>query len=83
MENNFTQSPQMDPTALKKNAKQTWATLSENNIEVTLTTSAIGLLLFALGIGISICVSRCLTKLELKSALRKQRNMYFPERNEK
>ena len=66
----------------KKKAKQTRQTLCDDNIEVTLTTSAVGLLLFALGIGISMGISRCITKMELKSALRKQRRLLFCEKND-
>ncbi len=79
MENNTKTSPKTDAAALKKKAKKTWESLSENNIEVTLTTSAIGLLLFALGIGVSLGISRCITKIELKSALRKQKKCLCPE----
>ena len=82
MENNFKKGLKTDPAALKKKAKKTWETLNENNIEVTLTTSAVGLLLFALGIGVSLGISRCITKMELKSALRKQKKMYCPEQKE-
>ena len=68
---------------LKKKAKQTWESLNTNNIEVTLTTSAMGLLLFALGIGVSLGISRCITKMEVKSALRKQKKVFFPDQNDK
>ena len=74
---------QKEDVVLKKKAKQTWATLNENNIEVTLTTSAMGLLLFALGIGVSLGISRCITKMEIKSALRKQKKIFCPDQNEK
>ena len=80
MENKFSK---IQSAALKKKAKQTWETLNENNIEVTLTTSAMGLLLFALGVGVSLGISRCITKMEVKSALRKQKKILFPDQNEK
>ena len=83
MENNFKKFSKSDSAALKKKAKQTWETLNENNIEVTLTTSAMGLLLFALGVGVSLGISRCITKMEVKSALRKQKKILFPDQNEK
>ena len=70
-----------ESSAFMKKAKQTWETLCDDNIELTLTTSAVGLLLFALGIGISMGVSRCITKMELRSALRKQRQLFFCEKN--
>ena len=79
MENNFKKFSKTDSAALKQKAKDTWETLNENNIEVTLTTSAMGLLLFALGIGVSLGISRCLTKMEVKSALRKQKKIFFPD----
>ena len=82
MANKIGQSPKIDPAALKKKAKKTWETLNQNNIEVTLTTSAMGLLFFALGIGVSLGISRCITKFELKSALRKQKKLLCPEQNE-
>lgn len=83
MENKFSKFPKTDSAALKKKAKQTWETLNENNIEVTLTTSAMGLLLFALGIGVSLGISRCITKMEVRSALRKQKKIFCNEQNEK
>jgi hypothetical protein len=82
MENNFKKFSKNESSALKKKAKQTWETLNENNIEVTLTTSAMGLLLFALGIGVSLGISRCITKMEIKSALRKQKKIFCPDQNE-
>ena len=83
MENNFSKFSKTNAAALKKKAKQTWETLNENNIEVTLTTSAMGLLLFALGIGISLGISRCITKMEVRSALRKQKKIFCSDQNEK
>lgn len=83
MENNFKKFSQNDSAMLKKKAKQTWESLNTNNIEVTLTTSAMGLLLFALGIGVSLGISRCITKMEVKSALRKQKKVFFPDQNDK
>ncbi len=82
MENNFKKFSKNESSALKKKAKQTWETLNENNIEVTLTTSAMGLLLFALGIGVSLGISRCITKMEIKSALRKQKKIFCSDQNE-
>lgn len=79
MENKFKKCPKTD---IQKKVKQTWETLNNNNIEVTLTTSAIGLLLFALGIGVSLGISRCITKMELKSALRKQKKALCPNQSE-
>ena len=83
MEHNFKKFSKSDSAVLKKKAKDTWETLNENNIEVTLTTSAMGLLLFALGVGVSLGISRCITKMEVKSALRKQKKILFPDQNEK
>ena len=83
MENKSKKFPAANPAALKKKAKQTWETLNENNIEVTLTTSAMGLLLFALGIGVSLGISRCITKMEVRSALRKQKKIFCSDQNEK
>lgn len=83
MENNFSKFSKTNAAALKKKAKQTWETLNENNIEVTLTTSAMGLLLFALGIGVSLGISRCITKMEVRSALRKQKKSFCSDQNEK
>lgn len=83
MENNFKKFAKTDSSELKKKAKQTWDSLNENNIEVTLTTSAVGLMLFALGVGVSLGISRCITKMEIKSALRKQKKIFCPDQNEK
>lgn len=72
-------SPKIDGASIQEKAKKTWDTLVTENVEITLTTSALGLLLFALGIGITFCISRCITKAELKSALRKQKKMLLPD----
>jgi len=69
-------------SAIKEKAKQAWETITADNIEVTLTTSALGLMLFALGIGVSLGISRCITKVELNAALRKQRKMLLAEMSE-
>ena len=82
MENICKKFPKFDTAAIKNKAKETWNTLNSNNIEVTLTTSAMGLLFFALGIGASLCLSRCITKAELKAALRKQKKALMQEKTE-
>ncbi|MBQ3489088.1 MAG: hypothetical protein IJA86_00675 [Clostridia bacterium] len=82
MENNCKKFPKFDGTAIKNKAKEIWATLNSDNIEVTLTTSAMGLLFFALGLGVSLGLSRCITKAELKSALRKQKKALLQEKTE-
>ena len=79
MENKFKKSPKCKESSFKKKLQKTWASLTEDNIEVTLTTSAIGLMLFALGIGVSMGNSRCITKIEMQSALRKQKKMLAAE----
>ena len=82
MENNCKKFPKFDSAAIKNKVKETWNTLNANNIEVTLTTSAMGLLFFALGIGASLGLSRCITKAELKTALRKQKKALLQEKTE-
>ena len=77
MANKCKQSPKINCAAFKKKAQEVWESLNKDNIEVTMTTSAIGLLLFALGVGISFGISRCITKMELKSALRKQKQLFL------
>ena len=72
-------SKKLKDSSFRKKLKQTWSALTEDNIEVTLTTSAMGLMLFAVGIGVSLGISRCITKIELKSALRKQKKMLCTE----
>lgn len=79
MENKFKKSPKCKESSFKKKLQKTWASLTEDNIEVTLTTSAIGLMLFAVGIGVSMGISRCITKIEMQSALRKQKKMLTAE----
>ena len=74
--------PKFDSTAIKNKAKETWNTLNEDNIEVTLTTSAMGLLFFAIGIGVSLGLSRCITKAELTNALRQQKKALLQEKTE-
>ena len=74
-------SKKFKQSSFSKKLKQTWASFTEDNIEVTLTTSAMGLMLFAVGIGVSLGISRCITKIELKSALRRQKKMFLAETN--
>lgn len=82
MENNIKKFPKIDTAAIKNKVKETWDTLNTNNIEVTLSTSAMGLLFFALGIGVSLGLSRCITKAELNNALRKQKKTLLQEKTE-
>ena len=74
--------PKFDGSAIKNKAKEIWNTLNSDNIEVTLTTSPMGLLFFALGIGASLGLSRCFTKAEVKNALRKQKKALLQEKTE-
>ena len=82
MDNNCKKFPKFDCTAIKAKVKEIWDTLNSDNIEVSLTTSAMGLLCFAIGIGVSLGLSRCITKAELKSALRKQKKVLLQEKTE-
>ena len=82
MDNNCKKFPKFDGSAIKNKAKEIWETLNSDNIEVTLSTSAMGLLFFAIGIGISLGLSRCMTKAELKAALRKQKKALLQEKTE-
>ena len=82
MDNNCKKFPKFDGTAIKNKVKEIWETLNSDNIEVTLSTSAMGLLFFALGLGFSFGLSRCMTKAEMKAALRKQRKALLQEKPE-
>lgn len=82
MDNNCKKFPKFDCAAIKNKAKEVWETLNADNIEVSLTTSAMGLLFFAIGIGVSLGLSRAFTKAELKSALRKQKKALLQEKTE-
>ncbi len=82
MDNNCKKFPKFDCTVIKNKAKEVWDTLNADNIEVSLTTSAMGLLFFALGIGFSLGLSRFVTKAELKNALRKQKKALLQEKTE-
>lgn len=79
MENKSKKSNKITESSFSEKLKKTWSAFTEDNIEVTLTTSAMGLMLFAVGIGVSLGISRCITKIELKSALRKQKKMLCSE----
>lgn len=83
MDNNCKKFPKFDGAAIKNKVKEIWDTLNSDNIEITLNTSAMGLLCFALGIGLSLGLSRCMTKAELKAALRKQKKALMQEKAEK
>lgn len=79
MELNKIKIPALDPECLKKKAAKLWADLNEDNIEIKVTTSAMGLLLLALGIGAAVSISRCMTKMETNKALRNQKKQLIRE----
>ncbi len=62
-----------DAKCMESKAKQVWKKLNEDNIEIKITTSAMGLMLFAAGIGAAVCISKCISQMETKKALRKQK----------
>ena len=82
MDNNCKKFPKFDLDVIKNKAKEIWDTLNTDNIEVSLTTSAMGLLFFALGIGVSLGLSRFVTKAEVNAALRKQKKAFMQEKTE-
>ena len=57
----------------KEKAKEIWDALNEENIEINIKTSALGIVIFAVGVGIVIGISEYVSKAELKKALRKQK----------
>lgn len=65
--------PKIDTSCLQNKAKQIWNKLNEDNIEINVKTSAVGIMLFAVGVGVAVGISECLAQAEIKKALRKQK----------
>ncbi len=59
---------------VQSKAKDTWRTLTETklNLDLKLTVTPIEIIAVAAGIGVTVCVVRCVHKMEMKRALRKQ-----------
>ncbi len=64
---------QLAKDKVKEKAKDIWNALNEENIEINIKTSAIGIMIFAVGIGVIVGISECVSQAELKKALRKQK----------
>ena len=65
--------PKIDTSCIQNKAKQIWNKLNEDNIEINVKTSAVGIMLFAVGVGVAVGISECLAQAEIKKALRKQK----------
>lgn len=67
-------TPVIDKKMLESKAKDAWKVLTENEVEMNmkLTITPLGLIAFAAGVGATVCAIRCLHKMEVKRALRKQ-----------
>lgn len=65
--------PKLNTSCIQSKAKQIWDKLNEDNIEINVKTSAMGVLLLAVGIGVAVGISECLAQNEIKKALRKQK----------
>lgn len=67
-------TPAIDKKMLQNKAKDAWKALTETEMEMKmkLTITPLGLIAFAAGVGATVCAVRCLHKMEVKRALRKQ-----------
>lgn len=58
---------------VKEKAREIWDALNEDNIEINIKTSALGIVVFAVGVGVIVGISEYVSQAELKKALRKQK----------
>lgn len=67
-------TPAIDKQMITDKAKDAWKALTENEMEMNmkLTITPLGLIAFAAGVGATVCAIRCVHKMEVKRALRKQ-----------
>lgn len=74
--------PKIDTACIQSKAKQIWDKLNEDNIEINVKTSAMGIMLLAVGIGVAVGISECLAQREIKKALRKQKKELDQEKED-
>ncbi len=74
-------TPMIDKNAITSKAKDAWKALTETEMEMKmkLTITPLGLIAFAAGVGATVCAVRCVHKLEMKRALRKQAKSFKAE----
>ncbi len=61
---------------LKAKAKGVWKSLTEDEIEIKLTVTPLGIIAAAAGVGATICAIRALHKMDVKRALKKQAQQF-------
>ena len=72
--------PKIDKSCIQNKAKQVWSKLNEDNIEINVKTSVAGIILFTLGVGLAVGISECISQMEIKKALRKQKKEFEKEK---
>ena len=72
----------INPACVKNKAKEIWDQLNEDNIEINIKTSAMGIMLFLVGVGVAAGISEWLSQVEVKKALRKQKKELDKEKEE-
>ncbi len=67
-------TPKINKEMLESKAKDVWKTLTETEMEMKmkLTVTPLGLIAFAAGVGVAVCAVKCVHKMEVKRALKKQ-----------
>ncbi len=67
-------TPKIDKNAIQSKARDAWKALTETEMEMKmkLTVTPLGLIAFAAGLGVTVCAVKCVHKMEMKRALKKQ-----------
>lgn len=64
--------PNFDMRKAEKKARSLWHDISKDKIEITFVTSPLGLMLVAAGVIGLVCLTKCMGKMEKRSALKKE-----------
>ena len=72
--------PKIDKSCIQNKAKQVWSKLNEDNIEINVKPSVAGIILFTIGVGLAVGISECISQMEIKKALRKQKKEFEKEK---
>ncbi len=67
-------TPKFNKEVLTSKAQDAWKALTETEMQMNMkfTVTPLGLIAFAAGVGATVCVVKCVHKMEVKRALRKQ-----------
>ncbi len=77
----FEVTPMPNTNAIKSKAQDAWKAITETEMEMNmkLTVTPLGLIAFAAGVGAAVCAIRCIHKMDVKRALKKQAKAFKAE----